>query len=274
MSENILHFPDHMALENEVRQLMDELVDLIVEVDEMTEVEQERISDDYLAVFGAAECRIAQAEYHLHRLERKLELIRGRKLLPGSAELTQVEHRLDRELEHELELVEEKRRGMTAMLRRRRVDHSTDVDARDFRETYRTIVRRTHPDLHDDLTEETYHHYSCARQALHSGDLLACLMLMYMYDDPVIVDDRKRSTQALLQEREKLMGKISSMRETLRRQQESFPFCMQALLADDQLRTEHAAELEDKLRRTEARCTAKQAEIEHELTAGHTDKNA
>lgn len=265
MSENIVRFPDHAALEVEVRQLTDELVDLIVEMDEMVEVEQERLSDRYLTFFGAAECRIAQAEYHLHRLERKLEMIRGRGLLPGSSELMQVEHRLDRELESELEQVEEKRRSMTGMLRRRRIDHSADTPTREFRKTYTAIVRRTHPDLHDDLTEESFRHYDCARHALHSGDFLSCLMLMYMYADAEIVDERKRSTPALLQERDSLLDKLAAMRETLRRQQESFPFCMQALLEDEHRRAEHTRQLEEKLDSLEKRCADLQKEIDRQL---------
>lgn len=265
MSENVVKFPDHAALEEEVRQLTDELVDLIVENDEMVEVEQERISDRYLTFFGAVECRMAQAEYHLHRLERKLEMIRGRGLLPGSAELAQVEHRLDRELENELAQVEEKRRGMTGMLRRRRIDHSDNTPTREFRKTYTAIVRRTHPDLHDDLTEESFRHYDCARQALRSGDFLSCLMLMYMYGDAEIVDERRRSTPALMQERAGLLDKLSAMRETLHRQQESFPFCMQAMLEDEQQRAAHARKLEEQLDSLEKRCAALQAEIDRQL---------
>lgn len=273
MDENILRFPDHAALEEEVRQLTDELVALIVEIDEMTEVEQERIHDEYLSCFGALECRIAQAKYHQHRLSRKLEMLRNRSLMPGSSELLQVEHRLDRELEQELNEVEEKRGEMTTMLRRRRVDHSTDVSASEFRETYAAIVRRTHPDLHDNLTTETCRHYSCAREALHTGDFLACLMLMFMYGDEEIIDERRRSTQALLQERAQLQSKLASMQETLRNQRRCFPFCMQDMLADEQQRQAHAASLEEELRRLEERCADLQRDIDQEIFPGHTDKS-
>ena len=112
-----------------------------------------------------------------------------------------------------------------------------EKDAEELRKLYVEIVKKTHPDINHDLTEEQYSHYNDAVNAYKNGDLTEMKVIFLLLEKtPMEIKPVENSLEKLNKRYDSLSDVKEYMLKEIEKIKTSFPYnVMNLLINDDKL---------------------------------------
>ena len=169
---------DSSSLRQKIVEVREKIVETVARMDHLRLQEIPNIQADYAVRIGCWETQLLEAELACRRAKRKLALVRARINQGAEADLPNVEAQLDAELSSWRErvaralAVQYERLGRAAGGR-----FLNPSETRRLKSVYRTLVKRLHPDLHPNQSEENATLFQIVVRAYEAGQLDVLLAL-------------------------------------------------------------------------------------------------
>lgn len=210
------------GLRAQLRQVRKELAEMLFEQQQMLLVVGPNLEARYQTLVGRYETELQEVRLGTRRLKRMLELQRSAHQRGESQSPQQLAEQLDRELwEWRRRLTEQRDRQEAAEQRLRRL-RSADSSAV-LRSLYRQLVKRLHPDLNPDQSENEKQMWFETQQAYQWGDWARLETLL------AVCDEEFPETE---EELERLRARRHELSEALLELRERFPHSIATRLDD------------------------------------------
>jgi hypothetical protein len=199
---------------------------------------------------GKIEYSIFEYQCKILRLKREIEIIQSYKNKEQSYVIAEIEKQLDIEYqEYTSKLLEKQKEIEEARFRKSNSGLLLpDEDAEELRKLYVEIVKKTHPDINHNLTEEQHGHYIDAVNAYKNGDLKE-MKIIYLLLEKTLVNSI--SSENSIDKLNKRYDSLSNVKEYLsieiERIKDSFPYNVMDLLANENKLKVKIEELSNKL---------------------------
>lgn len=226
---------DEITLKEKLAELRQGVIEILLEIDNMTLQVNPQIQMEYAKKIGYLENDLFKWQLRARREKRKLALAqaaanRGENVQTESLddvldiEFAEWEAQLAKQSEKQLELLE----ALTGMR------PLSPKEAREFKELHCRLIRRLHPDLHPDLTEEALRFFLIAQAAYESGDLSTLRVVDVATqdleaaeeDEEIVSEDAAEIEIAMVQ------AQLNVAEEQLENLKRSHPYCLRELLGD------------------------------------------
>lgn len=231
MNELILS-PEYEAIRKELEKLRSEFVRKMYELDELRYVICENIESEYMLELGDLEYKVYRQECEYRRLKRKLELIQRALNHNRVLDVEAIERTLSEEFEIyriELENMMEK---MNKAIERSSMRSLSKEESVELRSYYRAIMKKIHPDMNPDLSDQQLKLFFNAVEAYKNGDVKTLKLIHTMIEDeningfiPENPDDYKKMKERL----EDSIDEINAQTENIK---SHFPYNVKWLLED------------------------------------------
>ena len=223
--------PAHAALAAEVASLREELAARLAEVDELVEFVRPNLLALYQVRLGPSELKLLAAKYELARVKRAIDLAQaalnaGKRPDPAGIEAT-----LEREsaawterLEAAAKKLQEAHKHLKGLL--------SKGESEELRTLYLALVKRLHPDLHPDLTDEEKKLWHTVQEANRLNDLSGMRALLALVEGKILPKETP-AMDALAHEKEVLARHVETQRKKIASLRSEPPFTIERELNDE-----------------------------------------
>jgi len=187
------------------------------------------------------------------RMKRLLECLQASINMNGTYDLEAINSTLDEEFKTYLSLISGKAQAARSALL-----VSYGLDSRDsktldrIKQVYRELVKKLHPDLNENQSQDDYAAFLAVQRAYKSNDLEALLSWQILYKG---TPDALLNADELLDRRLVLIAKIDNMKKWFKEISNEFPFNKEALLSDEEQIKVEQERLESDLEVANSRCS-------------------
>ncbi|MDR2510800.1 MAG: hypothetical protein LBC77_09180, partial [Spirochaetaceae bacterium] len=169
----IIRSPEYEKLVSSVYELEEELAGLLHERDQLLFHICPKIQADYMLKIGKIEYAIFDYQCRILRIKRKIELIQSFLNRGEPYDILEIEKQLDREYQDYIKKLLDKQKEIDnaraeAGAKGRRL---TEEEAAELKRLYTQIVKKVHPDINPDSTEEQHAQFIDAVNAYRNADL-------------------------------------------------------------------------------------------------------
>lgn len=226
----IIVSPEVQSVWHECETLRDEVARLLAEAHDLVQVVKPNLLALYQAKLGAWELKRLQLHCDVGRLKRKISLIQARMNRGEMVHEMEVEGQLDLEFLDWGTRVAEAVAALDSA--KSRLDHPMDEnEARELRDTYRALVKRLHPDLHADLTEQERQLWHRVQEAYDCSDLDELRALALIQPSSARAH-APNAIEQLIAEREALKNHVVRLLAEFTAIESQTPFTMRKQLTD------------------------------------------
>jgi len=223
--------PAHAALAAEVAALREQLASLLAEVDELVEFVRPGLVALYQVRLGPAELQLLAARYELARMKRAIDLAQAALNAGKNPDPARIEATLEREA------TEWKERLETAAKKLHQAhEHLKGLlskeDSAEMRKLYLILVKKLHPDLHPDLTDEEKKLWHKVQEANRLNDLSGMRALVALAEGKVAPKETP-AMDALAHEKEVLAKHAEAQRKKIAAIRSEPPFTLERELNDE-----------------------------------------
>lgn len=230
---NIIHFPDFVKLKEEVEKLQTEMSMLISEKSELVLMECKNIEAAYMLEVGYLEYQAYELHCTVLRLKRKIEIIQAKKNRQEKIFPDKIEEQLDIEFKEYKERLNEQLGKLNEALERAERDILTKESFQELKKLYRAIVKKLHPDLHPNMSEEQKNMFLNAVRAYDNGDLKMMRFIHGIVEGMEVYDFDKSGMDALQEEKERLTEMLVLARNEINEIKSQYPYILKELLEDE-----------------------------------------
>ncbi len=231
MNELILS-PEYEAIRKELEKLRSEFVRKMYELDELRYVICENIESEYMLELGDLEYKVYRQECEYRRLKRKLELIQRALNHNMVLDVKAIERTLSEEFEIyriELENMMEK---MNKAIERSSMRSLSKEESVELRSYYRAIMKKIHPDMNPDLSDQQLKLFFNAVEAYKNGDVKTLKLIHTMIEDENIDTFILDSLDNYKKLKERLEDSIDAIDAQTENIKSHFPYNVKWLLED------------------------------------------
>lgn len=243
--EELIVFPEYENLKAEVERLRTELSMLMLEYDELRFVICKNIETEYMLKLGGLEYRAYEAQCTALRLKREIELIQARKNRQEKIDLENITGILDWEFAEYVENLNKQIDKMNQALDRSQSEQLPEDESQELKRLYRKIVKALHPDIHPDISPEQLELFHHAVEAYKNGDLETLRIISAMLGDDISYMNNEDSISRLRKEKARLEEMIRSVRDSIAKIKQDYPYTMKEILEDEDKLAQRKAELEE-----------------------------
>lgn len=243
--EELIVFPECENLKAEVERLRTELSMLMLEYDELRFVICKNIETEYMLKLGSLEYRAYEAQCTALRLKREIELIQARKNRQEKIDLENITGILDWEFAEYVENLNKQIDKMNQALDRSQSEQLPEDESQELKRLYRKIVKALHPDIHPDISPEQLELFHHAVEAYKNGDLETLRIISAMLGDDISYMNNEDSISRLRKEKARLEEMIRSVRDSIAKIKQDYPYTMKEILEDEDKLAQRKAELEE-----------------------------
>ncbi len=222
--------PDFENLKIEVERLRTELSMLVLERDNLLYQECKNIEAAYMLSVGALEYKAYGIECAILRLKRKAELIQARKNRQEKVIPREIETILDSEFAEYQRKLDEQLKQMNAAFQWSKGKLMSQAETQELKKLYRAIVKALHPDLHPDLDNDKLILFYNAVEAYEHGDVETLGIIGAMIAESVLPDAKHQGFIFLKKERDRLIGLVQKVRDTIGEIKTGFPYIMKSFV--------------------------------------------
>lgn len=170
---------------NKVKDLRDDLTNLLVEKDEMLTIGYQRLNADYARHIGKYEIHLYEREYEYFRLKKKIDHIKSsHEKGDFDIDLYSLDQKLDRDYQDYKHRIESRRRAGEESQTYLTKDEPREEDYTKAKDLYWNITREFHPDLNNIRSSANKELWVKANRAFENLDLAKlesyALSLSYM----------------------------------------------------------------------------------------------
>ena len=268
---NIVIHPEYYALQEEIKKLRENLSQLFLRRDELVCHVCPNVQADYMLKVGAFEYKLYELDCMTARLRRKLELLRAALNRQESVDLTWIEQQLDIEFDAYNQELLRRMKDLDDALKQNEKDFLSEKDSVELKKLYRLLIKRLHPDVCHDRTEEQSRLFEHACAAYKNGDL-ATMRTIAMLLEKDIDFDEKYSPLDL----EKLRADVDILRKRcdkiayeIKEIENSFPYDQIEFLRDDDRVAAYVREINEQIEVRKEVCSCYEQMI-REIMTGST----
>lgn len=251
-NDNLNLHPEVQRFRDENDLLREELTNLLTESEDLVQVIKPNLLALYQTKIGAWELTLLQRQCDAARRKRRIELIRASLNRGEKPDMTAIEGQLELEfLQWQIRLREA---GEKVKAAEERLKHLLSPEAdRELKSLYYALVKKLHPDLHPQLTDQQRRLWLRVQDAYESGDLKELRALAVLVEKQGDVGPVGDSLDKLRADQIKLQQQIEQMLKEIESIKRQPPFPMQRELENDAWVAGRRKELESQCAELEAR---------------------
>jgi hypothetical protein len=226
--------PEYDNLLSLIQQLETELAELVQDRDKLLYHTCPKLQTEYMLKIGKLEYAVFEYQCKILRIKRKIEIVQALLNREQSYNIDEIEKQLDKEYqEYTFKLLEKQKEIERARLKSSSYGRLlTDEESSELRKLYTLIVKKLHPDINPDTTEEQHSQFVDAVNAYKNTDLSELRIIYLLLEKTSVIetansmDKLKTRKESLLNEKEYLLNEIQKIKAT-------FPYSVKDLLQDD-----------------------------------------
>ena len=215
---------------DDLESLKSELAKLISERDKLENTVKKNLEALYAVKIGKNEFALFKTECEIARLKRKIELFQaklnhGKKfnILEVESQLDKEYEKWDKEMSKMLKDIENSKNRLSSL--------RTPEDSVELQSTYRTLVKKLHPDVNSNQTEKSKLLWNRTMHAYSLGDLEELRAIKLLIDD--LKDETTVDPGPNIDDRIKSINKkIFFLLEYIRKIKSEFPFTIEQDIED------------------------------------------
>ena len=223
--------PAHAALAAEVAALRDELASLLAEVDELLEFVRPNLLALYQVRLGPAELELLAARYELARVKRAIDLGQAALNAGRKPDPARIEETLAREAAEWTERLDAAAKKLKAAAEHLKGLLSKEESA-ELRKLYLVLVKKLHPDLHPDLSDDERKLWHKVQEANRLNDLPGMRALVDLTEGE-IAPKATPAVDVLGHEKEILAKHVETQRKKIAAIRAEPPFTLERELNDE-----------------------------------------
>ena len=219
-----------------IQELEAELAGLVLERDNLLYHVCPKLQAEYMLKIGKLEYAIFEYQCKILRVKREIEIIQSFLNREQSYDIEKIEEQLDKEYKEYTENLLEKQKE----IEKARLSKSsygrllTDEESSELKKLYVIIVKKLHPDINPDTTEEQHSQFSDAVNAYKNADLSELKVIyLLMEKTPVSVEKDVNSMDKLKARKEMLLDEKKYLADEILKIKETFPYTARDLLLDE-----------------------------------------
>jgi len=226
----VLH-PEIQQLAEENELLREEFALLLTEVEHLINTVKPNLLALYQTKIGVWELRLLQAQFMVARLRRQIELAQAYINRGEKPDLIAIECQVEQEFQEWIKKLEATARRIQEA--EERLKHLlSPEDDRELKKLYYAIVKRLHPDVNPNVTDDQRRLWLRAQSAYEHGDLpeLRALALLVEKNAP---SPPSKSLDDLRRDQQILEKQINTTLESVERIESQPPFTLHQQLNDE-----------------------------------------
>ena len=228
----IVNNPEYDKLIASIQELETELADLVFDRDKLLYHTCPILQMEYMLKIGKLEYAVFEYQCKILCAKRKIEIIQAFLNREQSYKIEEIEQQLDKEYQEYTQKLLEKQKEIDEA-RFKKSNHRgflSDEESTELKKLYTYIVKKLHPDINPNTTEEQHAQFNDAVNAYKNGDLSE-LRIIYMLLDKVSVTDT--TIEKLQSRKEALLNEVHFLAGEIRKLKEAFPYCIKDLLQNE-----------------------------------------
>ena len=250
MTQTLQISPEIIKLQKEVSALEKELGKVILEQDEMLNAIKPNLAAEYQQTIGYKELECLENEIAARRIKRQIELIQAAVNRQETIAIEKVEKQLDDEFQEWYEKIDDQYQKVKEA--QSRIEGlMSDEDNKEFKNLYRQLVFKLHPDLNPNQSKDEKNIWNRVQLAYQGGDLeeMRSLIIILKSKDgsielPSSKDILEKRKTKLADQIQKIIGSLSDM-------EKEFPFTIANNLSDKEWVESKLEEIGDRIRHFE-----------------------
>ena len=224
---------DYTALLQEAEQLRAVLSSKILERDNLVLIECKNLSVKYHTTIGVYEYKVFEKYCAIQRIKRKIELIQMYLNRDEAVYIPAVEAQLDKEYAEYVQRLEDFLNDINTADDLSKCGYLSPEETAELKKQYRSIVKRLHPDLNPNVTEQQLELFHKAVDAYENGDLEALRTIDFLIDSVDPLDLSESSIDRLKEQIHQCKEQIERIEAEMREVKSSFPYDKKHILEDD-----------------------------------------
>jgi len=226
--------PEYDNLLSLIQQLEKELAELVYDRDKLIYHLCPKLQTEYMLSIGKLEYAIFEYECKILRSKRKIDIIQAFLNREQSYNIAEIEKQLDKEYQEYTEKLLEKQKEIeSARLKNNSYGKPlTDEEASELKKLYTLIIKKLHPDINPDTTEEQHAQFVDAVNAYKNANLSELRIIYLLLEKTSVtetvnsMDKLKTRKELLINEKEYLLNEIQNIKNI-------FPYTVKDLLQNE-----------------------------------------
>lgn len=238
----LIELPEDRELKEEIAILKKEISNLVLRRDELKYKICENIKTKYMLEIGKIEYKVYEIYIKYIRLKRKRDLIQAKLNRKEKISLTEIENKLDEEFLEYKEKLYEKLDDINRALEINDLPVLSIEESKRLKKMYLNIVKKIHPDLNPNLSEEKIELFQLVVDAYKRSDLVALESIFYLLENDEDLSEINDNLN-LEEERNRLLKIVDSLEEEIQKIKKSYPYILKVYLEDEDIKLERIEEL-------------------------------
>jgi predicted nucleic acid-binding Zn-ribbon protein len=252
--------PEHRALLEENALLREELAHLLTEEHDLVRLVKPNLLALYQKKIGAWELRGLQAQVAAMRARRRLEMAQAAVNQSRKPDLMEIDGLLELELLAWQQKIQEAAARIASA--EQRLNHLLpDVEDRELKKLYYSLVKKLHPDVNPDLSEDQSRLWLRVQAAYEHSDVQELRALALLADRPGFLPFTPPSLDILRKDRATLDAQITAILKRIEQLENQPPFTLRHQLEDEAWLTERREEIETRIAQLEAQGSALEIQL-------------
>jgi hypothetical protein len=226
--------PEYDSLLSLIQQLETELAELVHDRDKLLYHICPKLQTEYMLSIGKLEYVVFEYQCKILRSKRKIDIIQAFLNREQSYNIVEIEKQLDNEYQEYIKKLLEKQKEIeNARLKNSNYGEPlSDEETSELKKLYTLIVKKLHPDINPNTTEEQHGQFVDAVNAYKNANLPE-LRVIYLLLEKTSVKETKNTVDKLMEKKELLLNEKDYLLNEIQKIKETFPYSVKDLLQDE-----------------------------------------